>query len=109
MNLGAFVRMLKSVTEITFSLHFDEPKARTRGIEKGEVERALRDPGRLQAVEDQGPGWSGRKYALLFEKSGRYDLKVVVSMAGGRANVITAHVQNRLRRKVYERWQGTRR
>jgi hypothetical protein len=44
----------------------------------------------------------------MFEKSGRYDLKVVVSISadGARANVITAHVQNKLKRKVYEHVKG---
>jgi hypothetical protein len=108
MNLGAFIRKLKSVSEITFSLHFDEPRVRVRRIERSEVESMLRDPYRLQMVEDQGPGFSGWNYALMFERSGRYDLKIVVAISadGARANVITAHVQNKLKRKVYEHVKG---
>ncbi len=77
MNLGAFIIKLKSINEITFSRHYDEPRVRLRHIEKSEIERALRNPDKLQAVEDQGDGQPGQKYALMFEKSGRYDLKIV--------------------------------
>lgn len=55
-------------------------------------------------MEDQGDEPQGHKYALLFSKSNKYDLKIVVSIKEKRLNVVTAHIQNIKKRKVYQEW-----
>lgn len=62
-----------------------------------------RRPDALCLVKDRGDDRDprGHKYLLLFDKSSRYDLKVVVSILAGKAKVITAHVQNKKRRRAY--------
>jgi len=96
--------MASSKRSITFSKHFFEPKVRLRKLDEKEIIRNLRAPIKLEFVEDQGSNRRGHKYMLLFHKSNKYDLKIVVSFKGRGVNVITAHVQNKKRRKVYEKW-----
>lgn len=103
MDVERMKALLGSVKEVAFTLHFDSSDVARRGIGREDAERALRDPDGLVSVDDQGGDLRGHKYALLFEKSSRYDLRVVVSILGGRINVITTHVQNRKRRKVNEK------
>jgi hypothetical protein len=55
-------------------------------------------------VEDQGDEEKGHKYAILFSKSNKYDLKVVISVKDKNVNVITAHIQNIKRRRLFGKW-----
>ncbi|MEM5773195.1 MAG: DUF4258 domain-containing protein [Candidatus Aenigmatarchaeota archaeon] len=96
-------KMLEASEEITFSKHFYE-KAKLRGINEEEIKNNLKNPKNLISVEDQGEEPEGHKYALLFSKSNKYDLKIIVSIKDKRLNVITSHIQNIKRRKVYEKW-----
>jgi len=50
------------------------------------------------SFEDQGEDLRGHRYALLFSKSSKYDLRIIISMKG--KNII----QNIKRRKVLEQW-----
>jgi len=104
MNVEEMREKLKSVETITFSKHFYEPKVRLRGINESEVTYNIRNPMKLEVVEDQGKDVKGYKYGLLFHKSNKYDLKVVVSIKDKSLNVITSYVQNKRRRKVFEKW-----
>ena len=103
MDVERMKALLRSVKEIVFTLHFDSSDVARRGVGREDAERALREPEDLVSADDQGDDPRGHKYALLFEKSSRYDLRIVVSILGGRINVITTHVQNRKRRKVNEK------
>ncbi len=105
-GLDGVKKMLSGIDDITFSRHFHSPKVFNRGIDEGTVVEKVRHPSHLISVQDQGDGSKGHKYSLLFRKSTRYDLRVVVSVKGKRLNVITAHIQNIRRRKVYEKWLG---
>mgnify|MGYP000108938152 CR=1 FL=1 len=109
MKVNKMREALKTVETITFSKHFYEPKVRLRGISEEEVIKNLKKGNRLIVVEDRGEEPKGHKYALLFKKSNKYDLKVVVSLKGKNLNVITAHIQSIKRRKVYEKWLERRR
>jgi len=102
MDVEQMKEMLRSATDIAFTLHFGSPDVARRGIGMEEAERLLRQPDGLASVYDKGDDPRGHKYVLLFEKSSRYDTKIVISVLGGRINVITTHVQNRKRRKVNE-------
>ncbi|MFQ6055677.1 MAG: DUF4258 domain-containing protein [Methanosarcinales archaeon] len=104
MNIEEMKKKLKSIKTITFSKHFHEPKVRLRGISEEEVKNHLRYPKKLEIVEDQGEDIKGHKYGLLFHKSNKYDLKVVVSIKNKSLNVITTYIQNKKRRKVFEKW-----
>jgi len=102
-------RRLKCTEEITFSKHFHEPKVQVRDISEDEISSNLRNPEKLIALEDQGGDEKGHKYALLFSKSNKYDLRILVSIKDKSINVITTHIQNIKRRKVLEQWLKKRR
>lgn len=74
----ALKEMLKSVEEIGFSKHFRR-KAQIRGISEEEIIAHLKSPDNLEFSEYQGAEGGGEKYALLFHKSNKYDLKVVAA------------------------------
>lgn len=96
--------ILKNIETITFSKHFHDDKVRIRSITEDEIKSYLKSLGKLIAVEDQGEEPQGRKYAILFNKSNKYDLKIVISIKEKRLNVITSHIQSIKRRKVYQQW-----
>ena len=105
MEIEEIKKRLQKVSKITFSKHFYE-KAKLRKITTKEILENLRNPVKLVAVEDQGIEELGHKYALLFSKSRKYDLKIVISIKNKKLNVVTSYVQNKKRRKVYEKWLG---
>ena len=104
MTVEKIRKKLRLIEKITFSKHFHGPKVRLRGITEEDVRRHLGDPKKLEVVENQGKGPKGHKYGLLFHKSNKYDLKIVISMKGDSINVITSYIQNKKRRKVFEKW-----
>jgi|SRR3989338_1199452 len=103
MSFSEIVEKLKSAEKITFSNHFSA-RSDIRGITSDEILEILKFPENAQHIEDQGEEQQGHKYAMLFEKSGKYDLKIVVSIKDKALNVVTAHIQNRKRAKVLEKW-----
>jgi hypothetical protein len=109
MNIQEMQEILKSAETITFSKHFYEPKVQIRDISEEEVRDNLRNPEKLISFENQGEEVQGHRYALLFSKSGKYDLRIVVSIKDKSINVITTHIQNIKRRKVLEQWLKKRR
>jgi len=102
--MGINENVLKEIETINFSKHFYDEKVKLRGINEDEIRTHLKSPHKLIAVEDQGDEPQGHKYALLFSKSNKYDLKIVVSIKEKRLNVVTAHIQNIKKRKVYQEW-----
>jgi len=94
---------LRAVEIFTFSRHFQH-KAKIRGISEEEVLSCLKNLQNLSYSEFQGDESQGSKYALLFRKSGKYDLKLVISIKDKTLNVVTAHIQNKKKRKVLEKW-----
>ena len=109
MNVEEMKRTLKTSKNITFSKHYFEPKVQIRDISKTEIEDNLKNPDKLISFEDQGEEPLGYKYSLLFSKSNKYDLMIVVSIKDKNINVITSHIQNIKRRKVLEQWLKRRR
>lgn len=104
MEIDEVRNALKTAKAINFSKHFYSEKVKSRGIEIKDVETVLKNPDSLVEVEDQGNDTIGHKYALLFRKSNKYDMKIVISIKGADLNVITTHIQNIKRRKAYEKW-----
>lgn len=102
MNIDELKKTLKSIGTITFSKHFQK-KSKIRGISEEEILSNLKNPETLENFEYQGEEPQGKKYALFFHKSNKYDLKVVVSIKEA-LNVVTAHIQSKRRRKVLDKW-----
>jgi len=109
MNVEEMKIKLKSIESVTFSKHYYEPKVKIRGVLEDEILFNLKNPEKLVYVEYQGEDIRGHKYALLFSKSNRYDLKILVSMKDKSINVITTYIQNIKRRKVLDQWLKKRR
>lgn len=103
MEISELKAVLKEIETITFSKHFYDEKVRIRGVSEEDIKNHLKTTNFI-AMEDQGEEPQGHKYALLFSKSNKYDLKIVVSIKNKSLNVITAHIQNIKRRKVYQEW-----
>jgi len=108
MDICEAKKILCYVEKVSFTKHF-QAKSAIRGIDHKDISALLASHDRLIDAEDQGEDDKGHKYALLFSKSNKYDLRVIVSIKGGNLNVITAHFQNIKRRKAYEKWLGKRR
>ncbi len=102
MNIDELKEKLKSIEQITFSKHF-RLRAEIRGIFEKEILSYLKNPENLEQFEYQGEDPEGKKYALIFHKSSKYDLKIVVSIKEA-LNVVTAHIQSKKRRKVFDKW-----
>ena len=102
MNIDKLKENLKSIETITFSKHF-HLRAIIRGITEKEVLSYLRNPEALEHFEYQGEEPEGKKYALIFNKSNKYDLKIVISVKEA-LNVVTAHIQSKRKRKVLDKW-----
>jgi CRISPR/Cas system-associated protein Cas5 (RAMP superfamily) len=109
MNKETMKEILNKIEEITFSKEFREKVVKIRNITEDEINKNLRQPDKLILVDDQGEEELGYKYTLLFSKSNKYDLKAVVSVKDKKLNVITSHIQNIKRRKVFEKWLKTQR
>ena len=103
MNIDEFRDFITEFTKIEFTRHAIH-KLKIRGIPEEEVIKNLKDPKELIAVEDQGEEKGSQKFALLFSKSRKYDLKVVISIKNGRIKVITAHIQNIKKREKLRKW-----
>jgi len=104
MDIEEIQEILRSAETITFSKHFYEPKVQIRGISEEEIKDNIKNPQKLISFEDQGEDTRGHRYSLLFSKSNKYDLRIVVSIKDKNINVITTHIQNIKRRKVLEQW-----
>jgi hypothetical protein len=109
MELEELKRKLISSENITFSAHYYEPKVQIRGISEEEIIDNLKNPDKLLSFVNQGEEPQGHRYALLFSKSGKYDIRIVVSIKDKSIKVITSHIQNIKRRKVFEQWLKKRR
>lgn len=79
MNIDELKEKLKSIETITISKHF-HLRAKIRGITEKEILSYLKNPEALDHFEYQGKEPEGQKYALIFNKSNKYDLKVVISI-----------------------------
>lgn len=91
--LGYIRTRLSRNRKIKFTRHFLEERLPERPLlSEQEIVLHLRNPLELKKAEYQPDAYAGEKYALLFHKSARYDLKIVISFTGERLNVVTAHI-----------------
>lgn len=102
MKIDDLKETIKSIKKIKFSKHFHE-KAKIRGITEEEIQSYLRHPENIVQFEYQGKEDDRQKYALIFNKSNKYDLKIVISVKED-LNVVTAHIQSKKKRKVLDKW-----
>ncbi len=108
MDKEELLSILSKIDKITFSKHF-QTKLKIRNLTENEVNEILKSPNNIILIVDQGEEAEGHKLSLLLEKSNKYDLKIIISIKDKALNVVTAHIQNKKRRKVFEKWLNQRR
>lgn len=94
---------LKNIRDIIVGAHvlnrFNE-----RLITEEQIKSLLWDPKNLVNAEAQKDEIS-EKYRLVFRKSGKYDLIIVIRFINLHLKIITAHIQNKKRTKITEKWR----
>lgn len=103
-NLSEVKKILADIENVTISRHYEIEEMLIKNIPIEEIKETLKNTDKLMFAEDQGDEQKGHKYALLFNKSNKYDIRVVVSIKNKNLNVVTAHKQGTKRRKAYEKW-----
>lgn len=98
MDLEELKEILEKIEGITFTKHFLNDRKVKRNIKEEEIVGIIRE-GKLLDFEYQGEDEHEVKYALFFEKSNKYLLKIVVVIKENKLRVITSHVQNIKRRR----------
>jgi len=85
--------------------HFLE-KSHIRGIEPDYVKELLISLENLVAIKVQEEKEDETKLELIFEKSRKYDLRVIISVKENKKviNIVTAHIQSKKKRKRLEKW-----
>ncbi len=104
MNVEEMKERLKSIENISFSAHV-RLKAKVRNdISEESLTYYLKSPENLIHCQSQGKEYGCDKYELIFDKSNKYDLRIIVAMREKSLTVITAHIQNKKKRKRLEKW-----
>jgi hypothetical protein len=89
-----------SSREIFLTRHFQEERLpRRENVSRGIIFSHLEDMSDLVDFVYSEDGHSRFKYELLFDKSSKYFLKVVLSMDESRVFIVTAHVINKAKRE----------
>ncbi len=94
---------LKSVQDIIVGAHVLN-KFNERPITEEQIKSMIWDPKNLVNAEIQKDEIS-EKYRLIFRKSGKYDLIIVIRLINSHLKIITAHIQNKKRTKITEKWR----
>jgi hypothetical protein len=88
-----------SSRDIVYTRHFEDERLPYReNVSKSLIEKHLRDFSGLVDFEFSEDGHDRAKYELLFDKSNKYYLKVVLSMDFESVYIVTAHVINKAKR-----------
>ncbi len=94
---------LRRVQDAVLSAHvFD--KLKERPVTEEQIRAALQNPSNLMYVEAQKDN-IGEKYKLVFRKSGKYDLVVIIRFLNSHLKVVTVRIQNKKRIRITGRWQ----
>ena len=89
-----------SVREVKYTRHFEEERLpRRENVSKELIEDNLSNFSGLVDFVYSEDDHSRFKYELLFDKSRKYFLKVVLSMDDSEVYVVTAHVINKAKRE----------
>lgn len=104
MNVEEMKERLRFIENISFSVHV-KLKAKVReGIYEDMLLEYLKSPQSLEHSRYQGKEYGCDKYELIFDKSNKYDLRIIVAIKENTLTVVTAHVQNKKKRKRLEKW-----
>lgn len=91
--------------KLFFTKHFLQ-RAEIRSIDPEYIKTLLQTLEKLEYVIVQESSESEIKLELIFAKSRKYDLRVIISIKERQKqiNIITAHIQNKKKRKRLEKW-----
>lgn len=104
MNVEEMKTRLNEITKIIFSKHVIL-KAKIRDeISEDALLSQLKTPQNLTYCQYQGEEYGCSKYALIFDKSNKYDIRIIISIKENCLTVVTAHIQNKKKRKRLEKW-----
>lgn len=104
MNIEEMKQRLKAVNSINLSAHVKLKATIRKEISEEELVRRLKSLDGMVYCQYQGREYECDKYALIFDKSNKYDLRIIVSIKENSLTIVTAHVQNKKKRQRLERW-----
>lgn len=96
-------KRLKAVHSILIGAHVLD-RLNERPITEEQIKGALWEPKNLVYAELQKDG-RGEKYKLVFRKSGKYDLVIVIRFLNSHLKVVTVRIQNKKRMRITEKWR----
>lgn len=89
-----------SSRDIQYTRHFEKERLPYRqNVTKSLIEQHLENPDNLIDFVHSEDGHEREKYEAIFDKSSKYYLKIVLSMADESLYIVTAHVINKARRE----------
>lgn len=104
MNVEEMKELLKSAESTSFSAHVRLKMKIREDISEDSLIEHIKHPESLAYCQYQGKEYGCDKYELIFDKSNKYDLRIIVAIKETSLTVITAHIQNKKKRKRLEKW-----
>lgn len=99
----AFKEFLMSHEEIRLTRHFEEERLPLRPkVSRELIFKHVSEPEALVEFSFQEDDHRRPKYAVFFDKSTKYLLKLVISSDGQDIFIVTAHLVNKKRKDVME-------
>ncbi|PSH01736.1 MAG: hypothetical protein BRC27_01080 [Nanohaloarchaea archaeon SW_10_44_10] len=96
-----FKQALNEIKRINYTRHFEEERLPNRvNLNKKTIEENLNSPSNLIDFEFEEDEHSRPKYQLVFDKSNKYYLKVVISFKRNEVFIVTAHIVNKRRKEL---------
>lgn len=90
-----------SSRKVNYTYHLEEKRLPIReNVSKDLIERHLDNPSDLIDYSYEEDNHKREKYQLVFDKSTKYFLKIVLSMAEEELFIVTAHVVNKTRKEL---------
>jgi len=87
--------------KVNYTRHFERYRLPYRqNVTKNLIEKHLEDPKDLVKYKHEEDDHNREKYQVLFDKSTKYYLKIVLSMTNGDLFTVTAHVINKTKKKL---------
>jgi hypothetical protein len=87
--------------KVNYTRHFERDRLPYRqNVTKNLIEKHLEDPKDLVKYKHEEDDHNREKYQVLFDKSTKYYLKIVLSMTNGDLFIVTAHVINKTKKKL---------
>lgn len=94
-------KTLSRVSKINYTQHFEEERLPNRvNLSKDIIEEHLKSPRKLIEFEFEEDKHPRPKYQLVFDKSTKYYLKIVLSFDDNEVFIVTAHIVNKRRKEL---------